>query len=67
MPRRARGDRRHLSIRMDPCLLEALDETADEVMVSRSRLIELAVESYLQRVELPPRVVRGHEANAPLL
>lgn len=67
MARRARGDRRHLSIRMDAGLLEALDETADEVMVSRSRLIELAVESYLQRVELPPRVVTGHEANAPLL
>lgn len=67
MARRSNGDRRHLSIRMDAGLLEALDETADEVMVSRSRLIELAVESYLQRIELPPRVVTGHEANAPLL
>lgn len=67
MARRSNGDRRHLSIRMRPQLLEALDETADEVMVSRSRLIELAVESYLERIELPPRVVTGHEANAPLL
>ena len=65
MARRARGDRRHLSIRMDAGLLEALDETADEVMVSRSRLIELAVESYLQRVELPPRVRAGEPSATP--
>lgn len=67
MPRRPRADRRHLSIRMDAGLLEALDETADEVMVSRSRLIELAVESFLERIELPPRVVTGAEPSAPLL
>jgi hypothetical protein len=51
---RARTDRTHLSIRMRPQILEALDETAEELVVSRSRLIEAAVESFLARLELPP-------------
>lgn len=50
MPR----SRAQVSIRMDHELLEALDETCDEVMVSRSRLIEIAVSGYLARLELPP-------------
>jgi metal-responsive CopG/Arc/MetJ family transcriptional regulator len=48
--RRASVPRRAVSIRMREDLAEALDETAKELIVSRNRLVEIAVEEYLGRI-----------------
>jgi metal-responsive CopG/Arc/MetJ family transcriptional regulator len=48
--RRASVPRRAVSIRMREDLAEALDETAKELIVSRNRLVEIAVEEYLWRI-----------------
>lgn len=39
-----------ISIRLRPELVEALEETADELLVSRNKLIEIALDEYLARV-----------------
>lgn len=39
-----------VAVRLRPELVEALDETATELVVSRNRLVETAVEEYLWRL-----------------
>ena len=58
MSRPGRPERRAVNLRLRVDLLEALDETAEEIVVSRNRLVEIAVESYLSRLELPARQLR---------
>lgn len=47
--------RRVVSVRLPAALVEAIDETAEEILVSRSRLIEAACTDYLRRLELPTK------------
>lgn len=49
--------RTSIAVRIRTDLVEALEETADELVVSRNLLVERAVEEYLRRLELPIRVV----------
>lgn len=51
----ARPARRSVNLRIRDDLLEALDETAEELVVGRNRLVEIALESYLSRLDLPVR------------
>lgn len=58
-PRRRQGTPvRTIALRIDPAVLEALDETAEELTVGRSRLIERLIILGLERLELPARAVR---------
>lgn len=50
-PRRAARIRK--SYALPPDLLEALEETADELVVSPSLLVEAAVRTFLEGLELP--------------
>lgn len=47
--------RRAIAIRLPVDLLEALEETADELVVSRNLLVEKAVAAFLEHLELPLR------------
>lgn len=51
----ARPARRSVNLRIREDLLEALDETAEELVVGRSRLVEIVLEIYLSRLDLPVR------------
>lgn len=55
-PRRPpKAPRRPITLRLDAALVEALEETAEELVVGRNRLVELAIERYLNELELPVR------------
>lgn len=47
--------RRAISVRLPLDVIEALDETADELVVSRNVLVEYAVVDYLRELTLPER------------
>lgn len=47
--------RRAISVRLPLDVIEALDETADELIVSRNVLVEHAVVDYLRALTLPER------------
>lgn len=50
-----RPKRRALSLRLREDLVEILEETAEELVVGRNRLVELALERYFADLELPTR------------
>lgn len=47
--------RRALSLRIREDLVEILEETAEELVVGRNRLVELALEHYFASLDLEPR------------
>jgi metal-responsive CopG/Arc/MetJ family transcriptional regulator len=53
--RHPRPPRKGIHVRLPAELLEALDETADELVVSRNLIIERALERFLLDLELPIR------------
>lgn len=55
MPRPPRPPRRAITLRLDPAIVEALEETADELVLGRNLLVERAIVAYLERLELPLR------------
>lgn len=52
---RRRPTRIGINVRLRPELLETLDEVAEEVVCSRSLIIERALEHYFLVLELPTR------------
>jgi metal-responsive CopG/Arc/MetJ family transcriptional regulator len=53
--RHPRPPRKAIQVRLPAELLEVLDETADELVVSRNLIIERALERFLLDLELPIR------------